>query len=589
MKRIHHFIVVIIISGLLVTTIMFGGSSARSGRAAQEGPAQCLARYNGAIVNDLQTAIDNAADSTTVAVSGTCEGTFDIVLKNLVLEGGWNNDFSVKNPALYPTTLDAAGDLSGPVLTVSGYIVVLRDLIIKNGDHEGNGGGLYNSAEIFIYDTQFISNWSNFGGAIYNVGSLTVVDSTFTSNRAGENGAGIYNTGATSYLEIDNGTFTSNNASDKGGGVFNENTEYLVIISNSAFSYNQAGDGGAIYNQDSETPNIGNTVFNNNSATYGGAIYNFGQGAVFINQSEIEGNTASLYGGGIFNEGLVVELTDVNLKGNVTTIGDGGGLSSLSGSITVTLTTISQNSSKGYGGAVHVENGSLYVDRSTISANSAIGGGGVYNDYADVTIYRSTLTGNSATNGGGVSNNEGITLISNSTLSGNTATGKGGGVNNASIGETTLYFSTLSGNAGGGVYNEGTLILKSAIIANSTGADGDCKNNGGTVNGSYSLIEDTGAKACGLANGVNQLIIGQDPRLGPLAPNGGPTATHALLNASPAIDYGDTSICPGVDQRGVSRPQGTTFIKNCDIGAYERAPGDKPYRIYTPILVQGSK
>jgi hypothetical protein len=57
-----------------------------------------------------------------------------------------------------------------------------------------------------------------------------------------------------------------------------------------------------------------------------------------------------------------------------------------------------------------------------------------------------------------------------------------------------------------------------------------------------------------------------DPKLGPLALNGGPTRTHALLLGSPAIDAASTPDCPTTDQRGVLRPQGAA----CDIGSYER-------------------
>jgi hypothetical protein len=60
-----------------------------------------------------------------------------------------------------------------------------------------------------------------------------------------------------------------------------------------------------------------------------------------------------------------------------------------------------------------------------------------------------------------------------------------------------------------------------------------------------------------------------DPRLGPLAANGGPTLTQALLPGSPAIDAvpATGAGCPATDQRGVSRPQGPA----CDIGAFEVA------------------
>ena len=55
-----------------------------------------------------------------------------------------------------------------------------------------------------------------------------------------------------------------------------------------------------------------------------------------------------------------------------------------------------------------------------------------------------------------------------------------------------------------------------------------------------------------------------DPGLGPLADNGGPTQTHALLDDSPAINAGDAASCPLTDQRGQKRSDG-----KCDIGAYE--------------------
>jgi hypothetical protein len=56
-----------------------------------------------------------------------------------------------------------------------------------------------------------------------------------------------------------------------------------------------------------------------------------------------------------------------------------------------------------------------------------------------------------------------------------------------------------------------------------------------------------------------------DPKLGPLADNGGPTLTMALLPGSPAIDAGSTSTAPATDQRGFPRPAGLTT----DIGAFE--------------------
>ena len=67
--------------------------------------------------------------------------------------------------------------------------------------------------------------------------------------------------------------------------------------------------------------------------------------------------------------------------------------------------------------------------------------------------------------------------------------------------------------------------------------------------------------------GGTEILIG-DPKLGPLADNGGLTRTRALLTGSSALDAGKAAGAPAEDQRGVSRPQESGY----DIGAYEYAP-----------------
>ena len=67
-----------------------------------------------------------------------------------------------------------------------------------------------------------------------------------------------------------------------------------------------------------------------------------------------------------------------------------------------------------------------------------------------------------------------------------------------------------------------------------------------------------------------------DPKLGPLADNGGPTLTMALQSGSAAIDAGSNAIAAAppvnnVDQRGITRPidGNSDSIAVSDIGAYE--------------------
>jgi len=81
---------------------------------------------------------------------------------------------------------------------------------------------------------------------------------------------------------------------------------------------------------------------------------------------------------------------------------------------------------------------------------------------------------------------------------------------------------------------------------------------GNVVSGGNNLIQDD---SC---NPAASDLVGADAKLGPLASNGGPTQTHALLAGSSAIDAANDTLCPATDQRGINR-QGA----HCDIGAYE--------------------
>jgi len=261
---------------------------------------------------------------------------------------------------------------------------------------------------------------------------------------------------------------------------------------------------------------------------------------------------------------------------------DGGGIFN-DGSLTLTNVVLSGNTATGNGGAISNQGG-LSIDMSTLSGNSAGNGGGIFNAGGGVTITNSTLSGNTAsptgTGGGGGIFNAGVSgtvTILNSTLSGNSVTGgTGGGIFNGG-GTVNVSFATLannSANAGGGIYSTaGTANFKNSIVANSP-SGGDCAGPG-TINASGVNFTTNGT-----CPGFTQVTSAQ-LNLGPLADNGGPTQTHALLPGSVAIDAApdctDLNGTPGksvpkdvveTDQRGVSRPQG----KACDVGSFEFVP-----------------
>jgi parallel beta-helix repeat protein len=304
---------------------------------------------------------------------------------------------------------------------------------------------------------------------------------------------------------------------------------------------------------------------------YGGGILN--RGALTVSNSTISGNNA-VSGGGIYNDADTLTVSNSTISSNI-----GGGIYNDAATLTVSNSTIDANTTSASGGGIYTtRNGSVTITDSTISGNTANDRGGGISLYGDgtgllpsagtLTVERSTISGNTATNNGG-----GIELylaagqvtIANSTFSGNTAGSQGGGIHNfIFIGPTVeIVSSTFSGNTAGtgGGLNLAAIptAVENTIIANSTG--GDCSGTA-AAGSSNNLIEDSGS-ACGLSNGSNGNIVGQDPNLGALANNGGPTQTHALLAGSPAINAGDTTLT--TDQRGYGRPAGGTD----DIGAYE--------------------
>ena len=120
--------------------------------------------------------------------------------------------------------------------------------------------------------------------------------------------------------------------------------------------------------------------------------------------------------------------------------------------------------------------------------------------------------------------------------------------------------STIAYNAWGGLGGEASsvrVVLRNSVLSNNGGKN--CYFTGGATlvrEGTNISDDDT----CG---GPSDIIIA-DPKLGPLADNGGPTMTRALLAGSPAINAG-TSCSLTVDQRYMARDA------QCDLGAFEFA------------------
>jgi predicted outer membrane repeat protein len=227
----------------------------------------------------------------------------------------------------------------------------------------------------------------------------------------------------------------------------------------------------------------------------------------------------------------------------------GGGINNF-GTLTVTNSTFSGNRTTGFNAGGAIFNGlTLTVTNSTFSGNSAEEGGGIGN-YGTATVTNSTFSGNSATVGGAIFN--GFTLtVTNSTFSGNSATSGGGIYNYRNITITNSTFSGNSATSGGGIYNSGRFNLTNSIVALNTAPRGpelnETINDATVVTLSHNLIGNPDGGS-GITDGVNDNIVNDDPKLGTLADNGGPTQTLALLAV----------VQPSTGPTAIAAPPGTS-------------------------------
>lgn len=336
----------------------------------------------------------------------------------------------------------------------------------------------------------------------------------------------------------------------------------------------------------------------------------------------------------------IIEIQDINaaaISGITFTggslLGDGGG-AILSNAVTLEMDNVRLTDNQaGTGGALIVGAGAALISNSTIDGNRATDCGGLLVASSSAGISHSTISGNEALDGeGGGICSAGALFLTNSTISGNTSVDDGGGIivafSGGSSGLKGAYNVTIalndSGGSGGGIAGlvspQGggdpfPIRVFNSIIARNTAAvaGNDCAN-GNYPSGGFNLIGQIGPNdnCTDFVDGVNGDQVGTDtapidPLIGPLADNGGPTQTHALLVGSPAIDRGNPDGCEAVDvasfldsdiatfneltddQRGEIRPVAVLDpnVPICDIGAYEfqivpPTPTPTPTPVVTP-------
>ena len=474
--------------------------------------------------------------------------------------------------------VEITGDANGDDITLSGTNIT---------DVPASFGGVEGAADDLLDDNSRVLNFSN------SSGDLTLAGLTLTGGRTTGSGGGVLfaSRGA---LALDQSTVSGNSTANGSTG-FDRN-----------FPTRGVGGGIATYFGD---VSLTNSVVNENrtegGSSRGGGIYTRRGGVSLVN-SLVNGNStsgSSSDGGGIHSSTTSLINSTVSRNNSSGDFSGGGGIRS--GFVSLIDSTVNRNTTSGrfsIGGGI--EAGSVSLSNSKVSGNSTSGfdshSGGIWSSSSSL-IRNSTISGNSTTGqvtggfgiggGGGISGDK-IFLI-NSTVSGNSSIGNGGGIRSTNL-TVSLINTTVTGNRtsgmGGGIYMRDSHLRSKLTIDNSIIAGNFANTTPNTLGTPNDLVPDPdfyvtiNHSLIGVADGLtitggNNLAgtaaAPLDPLLGPLADNGGPTMTHALLSGSPAIDAGDNLLAVdengnslAVDQRSADR----VVDGIVDIGAVEIQP-----------------
>lgn len=541
----------------------------------------------------LRQAIVDACDASTITFNmASVTSPVSLTSAELII----NKNLTIVGPGLNSLTIERSTAPATPrfrIFTINpGVAVSISGLTISKGrtpDTNGcggtffDGGGIHNEGTLTLTSVAVASNASgdctntpstNFspkGGGIANFGTLTITDSLVNGNTTGMGPA----TGFGGY----------------GGGIFNSGT---LAINNTSISSNSTGAGRA-----------GDNVSFGGFGGNGGGIYNTGK--LSMTHCDVSQNTTGRGGnGGIQGAG-----------GG----GSGAGIfiwaSSGANTVTIDASTVSDNHAGdsgestagtpagGDGGGIRVQAGEVTITNTVISGNrTGVGflghngfGGGLLSFNGVITVSGSAISNNTgAMQGGGIySAGPSWLSLTNSTISGNQSISSGAGIFDNDLAKLVLINCTVTNNASAANVGNGVAAATSAtssqdsiantIIAGNGTAVGDADVSGMFTSLGHNLIGNGDGSSGFIGSGdlIGATGTPVTARLGPLANNGGPTQTHALLENSPALDAGDNSLVvtppfpatvPITDQRGTGFTRvldgpDANATQTVDIGAFE--------------------
>ena len=204
-----------------------------------------------------------------------------------------NSNVTLSNIIISSASFNGAG---GAIILDVNSTLILKDVTFKDNTAlglYGEGGAIYSSGTVFIYNCTFENNYaSGAGGALFSLArNSTISSSKFINNSAKWYGGAIH---SCSNLFLDSSLFDSNSAYS--GSAFHYAVSSLSLeydnneafLTSSVFRNNKADFGGAISTASLRRIITADCRFVNNQALKGGVIYKCGMTDTFLHNCSIE-------------------------------------------------------------------------------------------------------------------------------------------------------------------------------------------------------------------------------------------------------------------------------------------------------------
>lgn len=531
-----------------------------SSRNLTRGTVLAVDNCNDAGPGSLREKIGLASEGDTVDLSGLTCATITLTTGQIVVP---QSELTIHGPGRDALTIDANHAGRALYLTskyTDDKAVVIEDLTIANGAVIGSGGCVLSAGHLAfdgvkVRDCEATAEGTKSanGGGIMALGNVSLANSIVSGNRAtGPAAAAGGGVASAKYVNghhssIENNTVIAGTGEARGGGItaMGISAEYFAVTGNTATATTQSAYGGGIFaSAASDTSKTGNTfarliasrvsdnLAQSDTGVVGGGGIQIGDrqasppsgGVTFIMASTISGNriqtsciSCTILGGGVNAVGNI-NASYSTFNANSVVLGDEDGGTGIAGGGGL------------FAFSTSLGPGNITITQSTVSANR---------------VY--VATGNGI--GGGLASGYGIIDMRGVTITLNSASTVAGGVH--ITGPTSPHSNMIS-----------------TIVANNQapqGADVGALDGRAfwTVDGHNNLVH--AAPTANLTMPADTLIA--NPKLLPLANNGGLTETHALAACSPAINAGDAA--------GASHDQRfrdaylRVYDIHADIGAFE--------------------